>query len=144
LHTINGNKIKAITQNILATNKIICIMKNALGDNVPNKLTCISPNHGIYVDNELIEAKDLIEYVDGIYYVPYNGEILYNVLLNNHGKMIVNNMEVETLHPENIIAKLYNEEKFSELHRNNIIEEMNDCYKTNNIHKFVRILNNLE
>jgi uncharacterized delta-60 repeat protein len=144
LHTINGNKIKAITQNILATNKIICIMKNALGDNVPDKLTCISPNHGIYVDNELIEAKDLIEYVDGIYYVPYNGEILYNVLLDNHGKMIVNNMEVETLHPENIIAKLYNEEKFSELHRNNIIEEMNDCYKTNNIHKFVRILNNLE
>ena len=39
--------------------------------------------------------------------MKYNGEILYNVLLADYGRMEVNNMVCETLHPDNIIAKLY-------------------------------------
>jgi hypothetical protein len=46
-------------------------------------------------------------------YVKYNGETLFNVLLGDAdgipvaGEMTVNNMLVETLDPENIIAKVY-------------------------------------
>ena len=32
---------------------------------------------------------------------------LYNVLMEEYNIMLVNNMEVETLHPDNPIAKLY-------------------------------------
>jgi hypothetical protein len=56
----------------------------------------------------MIKAKNLIGVVDGVYNKKYNGEILYNVLLDKYDKMIVNNLIVETLDPENIIAKLYN------------------------------------
>jgi hypothetical protein len=37
--------------------------------------------------------------------VKYSGELLYNVLLEQHSTMKVNNILCETLHPENAIAK---------------------------------------
>jgi hypothetical protein len=40
-------------------------------------------------------------------YVEYKGETLYNVLMENHETMIVNNMVVETLDPENRISLQY-------------------------------------
>ena len=38
--------------------------------------------------------------------VDYNGETLFNVLLKKHDKMMINNLICETLHPENIAAKI--------------------------------------
>ena len=55
----------------------------------------------------MIEAKNLIGEVEGIYYKKYNGEILYNVLMETHNKMRINNVVVETLDPNNIVAKLH-------------------------------------
>jgi hypothetical protein len=57
---------------------------------------------------EEILRRDLVSKVDGVYLKKYNGEVLYNVLLDKHSKMIVNNLIVETLDPSNIVAKLYN------------------------------------
>jgi beta-xylosidase len=37
----------------------------------------------------------------------YNNEKLYNVLMEEHNKMNVNNMIVETLDPTNIIGKVF-------------------------------------
>ena len=42
-----------------------------------------------------------------VYKVKYNGETMYNVLMENHELMNVNNMKCETLNPENNIAKIY-------------------------------------
>ena len=56
----------------------------------------------------MVKAKYIIGLVEGVYNKKYNGEILYNVLLETHEKMIVNNLIVETLDPSNVIAKLYN------------------------------------
>jgi hypothetical protein len=39
--------------------------------------------------------------------VDYSGETLYNVLVEEHDKMIVNNLICETLHPNNPVAKFY-------------------------------------
>jgi len=50
----------------------------------------------------------LVGKVSGVNYEYYNNEILYNVLLEKHGIMKVNNLVAETLHPNSIIAKLYN------------------------------------
>jgi len=49
----------------------------------------------------------LIGIVDKVYNKSYKGEALYNVLLETHDKMIVNNLIVETLDPESFMGKYY-------------------------------------
>lgn len=44
---------------------------------------------------------------DKVYNIKYNGEILYNILIEKLDKMVINNLICEALHPENGIAKLY-------------------------------------
>ena len=44
--------------------------------------------------------------IAGVQSVEYTGEVLYNILLEKHEPMMVHNLIVETLTPENIIAKL--------------------------------------
>ena len=56
-------------------------------------------------------------------------EILYNILLETHDKMQVNNLDVETLHPDNIIAKYMILTKDMPVNmRNNIINSHNMLY----------------
>ena len=55
----------------------------------------------------MIKAKNFIEMGKAEEY-SYNGDIIYNVLLEKHEKMITHNMIVETLDPHSIIGKLYN------------------------------------
>jgi hypothetical protein len=54
-----------------------------------------------------MKAKEFINKFENVYKIKYHGEILYNVLLKNHDKMLVNNLICETLHPENRIGELY-------------------------------------
>jgi uncharacterized delta-60 repeat protein len=103
-HTIHKKPIIAITQSIMNENNIVCIEKHSLGINIPNKRTYISNYHGIIYKNKLIPAKQLVGRLHGIYHVKYNGEILYNVLMEKHYIMNVNNIRVETLNPRNIVA----------------------------------------
>jgi hypothetical protein len=125
-NTIRGNKIVAITKTVTIEDKIICIEKDSLGSNMPSQKTYISRNHKLLYNKQMIKAKHLIGQVDGVYNKKYNGDILYNVLLDKYDKMIVNNLIVETLNPENIIAKLYNS-GYSEEEKNNIIVNINQC-----------------
>jgi hypothetical protein len=76
----------------------------------------------------MIKAKHLVEQVEGVYNKKYNGEVLYNVLLETHSKMMVNNLTVETIDPTNIVAKLYNGSRTEEK-RNNIIKNINKMRK---------------
>jgi hypothetical protein len=125
-NTIRGKKIVAITKTVTIEDKIVCIEKDALGTNIPSQKTYISRNHKLLYNKQMIKAKHLIGQVDGVYNKKYNGEILYNVLLDKHDKMIVNNLIVETLNPENIIAQLYNDSLTVE-ERNNAIININQC-----------------
>ena len=91
-----------------------------MGHKVPNKNTYISRNHGIYLDEDLIQERGLkpqihklIHNVNGkklvrarnlvngkdIIELKKEGDILYNVLMDEHSTMIVNNMICETLNP---------------------------------------------
>ena len=56
----------------------------------------------------MTKAKEFSHMFENVYKIKSKGEILYNVLMEKHDKMIVNNLICETLHPENKIAKLYN------------------------------------
>ena len=106
-NTINGRPIIAITKTITPYDKLVCFERGSLGYNIPNRTTYISTDHCIVYRNKLIEAHKFVNRRRRIYYIKYNGKYLYNVLMNRHYCMTVNNIKVETLNPKNIIAKLY-------------------------------------
>ena len=125
-NTIRGKKIVAITKTVTLEDKIVCIEKDALGTNIPSQKTLISRNHKLFFNKQMIKAKYLAGQVDGVYNKKYNGEVLYNVLLETYEKMMVNNLIVETLDPNNVVAQLYNG-SYSDVDRNNAIVNINKC-----------------
>ena len=78
----------------------------------------------------MIKAKDLTDMCKNVTKVPYNKETLFNVLLEKHGKMVINNMICETLHPKNIAAKIARMEDGAEKHT--IVQALGKALKTNN------------
>ena len=106
--TIRKKVIRAITRTILPDPYLICIEKDALGINYPNKKTILSKNHKIMHDGKLTEAYKLLNKFKRIQKVEYTNEPVYNVLMDTYQVMNVNNLTCETLHPENILARVYN------------------------------------
>jgi hypothetical protein len=106
IHTIRNKKIVAITKTVAHDKNLVRIAKHALGHLYPEKTTLISQNHKVFYQGKMIKAKHLVDDCN-VTLVPYNGQVLYNVLLEEHEKMQVNNLIVETLHPEHKVAKLY-------------------------------------
>ena len=132
IHTIRGKQIVAITQTTPIFKHIICIQKDALGMNIPNRDVCISNEHKVFYKGKMVKAKDLIGLCKNVTKVPYNGEILYNVLLEKHDKMLIHNLICETLDPENIMAKIC-KGNHSTATKNKIFMELNKIIKTNDV-----------
>ena len=130
VHTIKKKPIIAVTQSFMNEDTIVCIEKHSLGINIPNKKTYISNYHAIIYKNNLIPAKQLVGRLRGVYHVKYNKQILYNILMEKHYIMNVNNMRVETLNPKNIVAKLYTNEHSPE-EKTKLILEINEITKNN-------------
>ena len=107
IHTIRGKKIVGITKTVTQDKYLVCFEKDALQKNVPSQKTIISKNHEIFYKSEMKKAQEFINYFENVTKVKYTGEVLYNVLMEEPDKMMVNNLICETLHPENGIAKLY-------------------------------------
>jgi uncharacterized delta-60 repeat protein len=126
-NTINGRPIIAITKTITPYDKLVCFERGSLGYNIPNRTTYISTEHCIVYRNKLIEAHKFVNRKRRIYYVKYNGKYLYNVLMNRHYCMTVNNIKVETLNPRNIIAKLYTNDYNTE-YKIELINRINKHY----------------
>jgi uncharacterized delta-60 repeat protein len=125
LNTIRGKEIVAITKTITNHDKIVCFDRHSLGYNVPNKRTFVSLNHGIIYNKKLIPAKKFVGKKYGVYFKKYNGEYLYNVLMEKHTAMLVNGMKVETLDPKNMVAKLYTD-NYSPEQKQKIILQINN------------------
>ena len=106
-HTIRNKEIIAITKTITEDKYLICFEKNAISKNIPSERTIVSKNHLIFHKGKMIKAKDFIKENEKVSKIKYKGEILYNVLLTEYDKMVVNNLICETLNPKNMIAKLY-------------------------------------
>lgn len=129
-NTIRGKKIVAVTSVVSDEDHLICIEKDALGKNIPSQKTLVTQNHRILHKGAMVKAKKLVDLVDNglMKKADYFGDILYNILLEEKGKMVVNNMITETLDPENGIAKLYNKFKLSNLtesEKNQVIVQLN-------------------
>jgi hypothetical protein len=107
---------------------LVCFEKNSLGKNIPSRKTILSKKHKLFYNNDMIEAQWFIGKFDNIYKVRYDGEILYNILMENYDKILVNNLVCETLHPENDIAKLYKLFKKIDHNEYNKLIKLYNCY----------------
>jgi hypothetical protein len=108
--TIGGKKIEELTQTLTKDKTLVFIKENAIMRGVPNKDTLVTKNHKVFFRGNIIQAYKLVNLVNtGIQFENYDGQILYNILLQDdqENKMIVNGMIVETLSPSNNIASLY-------------------------------------
>ena len=105
-HTIAHKRIVAITTTITPEKHLVCFEANSMGINCPTQRTLMTPGHEVLYKGKLVQAKHFVGRLTGVHTVPYNGkDVLYNVLQEQHGLMRVNNMVLETLHPENKVAK---------------------------------------
>lgn len=107
VHTINEKRIVDITKTILNDKCVVFFEKNSLGLNYPSERTIMSRNHRILFRRKMIEAYKFVGKFPHIHNIEYNGEVLYNVLMENFSVMKVNGFICETLDPENMIAKFY-------------------------------------
>ena len=108
IHTIHGKKIVGITQTISSHDFLICFEKHALGKNIPSQRTCMTHGHEVLYNGQMRKAIEFVHTNDHVYKTKYRGDILYNVLMETHEIMEVNQLHCETLNPVNPIAKLYN------------------------------------
>jgi len=135
VHTIRNKKIVAITKTVAHDKNLVRIAKHALGHLYPEKTTFISQNHKVFCQGEMVKAKHLVDNCN-VTLVPYNGQVLYNVLLAEHEKMQVNNLIVETLHPEHKVAKLYRFLKnVDAVHHGKLIAAFNKCDSEQRLHR---------
>jgi uncharacterized delta-60 repeat protein len=147
IHTIHNNRITAITKSVSMDKYLVCFEKNSLGKNYPSERTIMSREHKIYYKMKMVEAKEFLVggniegYFVNVHKIKYHGEILYNVLMEKHDKMIVNNLIVETLHPKNIIAKIYmNDFGYGNDYKNKLVVLMNESIKKNDHNSYKKIV----
>jgi len=107
IHTIRNKKIVCISKTITQDKYLVCFEKNSLEKNIPSQKTIISKNHKILYKGNMIKATHFIGNFKNVYKIDYKGEILYNVLMEEYDKMIINNLICETLHPENAMAQFH-------------------------------------
>jgi hypothetical protein len=110
---------------------------------LPLQPTIITKDHKIEYLGQLVPAERFLNVSCEVQKVKYNGEVLYNVLLEKHGRMNVNNMICETLHPENVIAKLYRN-RYTDEERINIICELNHTLAKKNFSGYKNVLDRIE
>jgi hypothetical protein len=142
-HTIRRKEIVAITQTRPLHKYIVSIEKDALSANVPSQTTEISKEHKVFYKGTMVKAKDLVEMCEGVNRIPYNGAVLYNVLLKKHDKMMVNNLICETLDPRNIMAKICGG-NYNNAEQRKICEELNEIIKTDNVPAYKKLYASLK
>ena len=101
---------------------LVKINAYALGE-FPTKDTYMSLKHHILLEKSIM-ARELIN-GDTITQVPYDGEPLYNVLVDTHTTMKVHGMLVETLDPNSIVGLFYRS-KLSPKQKNKMIKMINE------------------
>jgi hypothetical protein len=104
-HTIHGKRILAVTETITPEKHLTLIKAGTLGEYIPLSDIKCSLNHRVLFNGSMVESYQLPD----VEYVKYTGEILYNVLLEGAeiDTMTVSNMTVETLDPNNLLAKMF-------------------------------------
>jgi hypothetical protein len=135
VHTINNKKIITITKSVTEDKFLICFEKHALGENIPSTRTVVSKYHKIKNrKGNMMDAYKFLEYYEDVKKIEYDGDILYNILMEDHETVNVNNLVCETLHPDHEIAKLY-KNNYSDEYTNTVVMFMNYSKKVSTFKK---------
>ena len=143
IHSIRGKRIVAITETRPLFSHIVCIEKDALGKRVPCERTEISKEHCVFYKGKMMRAVDLVCECNGVSEIGYNGEPLYNVLLEKHGHMIINNLICETLHPENIMGKICGG-KYKKSDERRLCAELSELIRENDVRGYKKLYGSLK
>ena len=138
IHTIRGKKIVAISQTISLDKHIISIEKDAIAKNIPCNTTQISKDHKLLYKGVMTKAIDLVGVCKGVSEIHYNGEILYNVILQKYDRMVINNLICETLHPSHMIAKIITSNN-NQFGKNQLFAKLNRAILKNDIPAFKKL-----
>ena len=131
-HTLDGNPILKITQTRSIDNHLVSFGKDSLGLNIPSRCTVMTKGHSLLYNGELTQARNFLNVFDNVSELPYNNEIVYNVLMENAGTMKVNNLICETLNPRHGMAQLLiYSDGLNESDRNDLLLCYNDYLKVN-------------
>ena len=125
--TIGNKSIKGISKTIYSQDKLVVIEKDAFDENKPNKKILVAPFHRFLINDKLKMAFELVNN-DTIYLTKYHNEYLYNVILEKHQTMEVNNIKAETLDPTSLIAQLFNG-SLSKTQRTKLLKSFNKYHK---------------
>lgn len=107
-HTIRKKAIVAVIPTLSIDPFLVHFEKGCLGKNLPTQDTIMSQNHCLLIKGKMVPAIAYIRAgVPGVNKVKYTGQVLYNVLMEEHDKMIVNGLVTETLEPNNYVAKMH-------------------------------------
>ena len=79
-----------------------------------------------------MSVEELVEKCDGVYRIHYRGDTLYNVLMEKHDTMMINNLICETLHPDNIMAKICGG-KYTSQEKRQLYDELNKILADNDL-----------
>ena len=107
LHTIGNERIVAVTKTKTLDNFLVCFEKDALGPRYPSQRTIVSKDHKIYHQHTMVSAHRFIGIYEKVRSVPYDGEPLYNILMEKHSTVRANCLICETLDPTSLLAQLY-------------------------------------
>ena len=105
-HTIRNRRILGISKTVSLDDYLVKLPKDSLYENVPCRDTLVSRTHLIYYKGRMVKSGALSLFSDKVLHVKYRGEVLYNVIMEEHDMMMVNNLLCETLHPSNALARL--------------------------------------
>jgi hypothetical protein len=108
-HTIRNKSIVAISKTSSLEKELVFIPKHAIGN---FESITLSKTHLVFYNGYKMAYQ-----LPRMYFVPYRGQLLYNVLMEEHDVMIVAGVPCETVHPRHPLATLFRiieEEKCTE------------------------------
>jgi len=141
-HTIGRKRILDITQTTTLDRYLVKFHKHCISFNVPSADTLMTKDHKVKYNNKLVPAYKFLNMSKNVTRVKYNGETVYNVLMENYEVMQVNNLVCETLHPDNLIAKIY-KNRFTDEYNDRVIYIMNDSIERRKYYEYKSIVNRI-
>lgn len=113
-HTLRNKRIVAITHTVSRDDYLVHFSKHSLGHNYPTEDTRMSKHHKVLYAGRMTSAHHFLTGFKKVSKVEYRDELLYNVLLEEHSIMQINNLTCETLHPKSSVAKLHTNDPHSQ------------------------------
>jgi hypothetical protein len=141
INTIRGKKIVDVTRTTTKDDYLVCFDKDSIVEGYPTEKTTMSKDHKVFYEGKMKEAYKFLDTFENVYKVKYNGEILYNILMEEHTSIRANHLICETLDPKNLIAKI---SKYSKEEKRMIKKLLNDAVQKKDYLQFKKITKNIK